>query len=177
MKITDLKLNEDNPRIIREERFKNLLNNIREFPKGMKYNQIIYEPETGRVLDGNHRLKALIELGYKEIPDEWTKPTTDLNEEEKQHLIIVSNVGFAEWEYHKFEDQNKWNIEKLGTWGIEEIQFSEVKPPKEQEIQPFNKTHILLSFPPEKFNQVQKALKEIIKLEGIEYEQSSNQDR
>jgi len=43
-----------------------------------------------------------------------------------------------------------------------------------ENIKPFIKTHILLSFPPEKLIEIQDYIQKITEIEGIEYEQSSN---
>ena len=40
----------------------------------------------------NMRFKALQELKYKDIPDEWVKRAETLTEEEKQRFIIEDNV-------------------------------------------------------------------------------------
>lgn len=53
----------------------------------------------------------------------------------------------------------------------EEIQNGNIV---KQNISPFIKTHILLSFPPEKMIYLQDLIEKIINIEGIEYEQSSN---
>jgi len=63
------------------------------------------------------RLKALKELGYKEIPDTWVKRAEDLTEDEQRRFIISDNVGFGEhdWEMLKTE----WDIEELSEWGLD----------------------------------------------------------
>jgi len=43
-----------------------------------------------------------------------------------------------------------------------------------ENIKPFIKTHILLSFPPEKMIYIQDLIENITQIEGVEYEQSSN---
>ena len=69
------------------------------------------------VQGGNMRLKALQEIGFKDIPDEWVKQVSDLNEDEKKQFIIKDNVGFGEWD---FEDlANNWDENKLNEWGLD----------------------------------------------------------
>lgn len=61
-----------------------------------------------------------------------------------------------------------------GEWGIDSESASGKKKLKEEDIRPFKKTHILLSFPPEKMIDIVQHLEAIRKVEGVEYEQGSN---
>jgi len=72
---------------------------------------------------------------------------------------------------------NEWNSQELEEWGLDlpifmddETQGKEEK----KELKPYKKTHVLLSFHPDLIFQIQEKLDEIIKIEGIEYEQASN---
>ena len=73
MKLSELKINPDNPRIIKDDRYKKLVKSVSEFPKMMKLRPIIIDG-SNMVLGGNMRLKALQELKFKEIPDDWVCP-------------------------------------------------------------------------------------------------------
>jgi hypothetical protein len=121
------------------------------------------------------RLKALQELGYKEIPAEWVKKASELTEEQKKEFIIKDNVGFGEWEWDELA--NNWEIEQLNSWGLD-VPFVETEKESEEieevEIKPFKKTHVLISFSPEKLSEIQELLQKISEIHGIEYEQSSN---
>jgi len=70
----------------------------------------------GMILGGNMRFKALKELKYKDVPDEWVKRADSLTDEEKQRFIIEDNVPFGEWD---FELLGSWDKELLLDWGIE----------------------------------------------------------
>jgi hypothetical protein len=134
MKLSQLKTNPSNPRIIRDEKFKKLVMSIESFPKMLELRPIVYNPETMEVLGGNMRLKALQELKYKEIPDKWIKSAESLTEEEKKRFIIEDNVGFGEWDYKLLE--NNWDKEQLEDWGIEflgEAMANEFNPSGESE--------------------------------------------
>lgn len=172
MKLSEIKINPNNPRIIKDNRFKKLVKSMQEFPKMMELRPIILTDEN-IVLGGNMRLKALKELGYKDIPDNWVKKASELTDEEKQRFIIADNVSFGE---HDWEILNlEWDLKELEEWGlyinIEEKKDEEIK---EKEIKGFKKTHVLLSFEPELMIKIQDKLQEIIQINGIEYEQSSN---
>ena len=68
MKLAEIKPNPDNPRVIRDEKFKRLCKSIQEFPKMMQLRPIVIDSENV-VLGGNMRLKALQSLGFKNVPD------------------------------------------------------------------------------------------------------------
>ncbi len=174
MKLKDIKLNPNNPRVIKDEKFEKLKKSIQEFPKMMKLRPMVINADN-IVLGGNMRLKALKELGYKEIPDEWVKRADELTEDEQRRFIIADNVEFGEHDWEMLA--NEWDVEQLDSWGLEVISFNEEKieaKKEEKEIKPFVKTHILLSFCPTKILELKPFLDEILNIEGIEYEQSSN---
>jgi ParB-like chromosome segregation protein Spo0J len=117
MDIKKLKLNKANPRIIKDWKFKGLLKSLQEFPKMLKLRPIVYDPVTFEVLGGNMRLRALLELGYKEIPDDWIKSASELTDEEKRRFIIEDNVEFGEWNFDILA--NEWDETELKDWGVE----------------------------------------------------------
>lgn len=116
MKLTDIKPNPNNPRIIKDANFKKLCKSIEEFPKMMALRPIVVD-EDGMVLGGNMRLKALQHLGFKEIPDEWVKKASTLTDEEKQRFIIADNVSGGEWDVGALAEG--WDKEQLADWGLE----------------------------------------------------------
>jgi len=63
------------------------------------------------------RYRALKELGYKEIPDNWVKKASELTDEEKRRFIIEDNVGFGDWDMDMLA--NEWDAEELEEWGVE----------------------------------------------------------
>lgn len=73
--------------------------------------------ETMTVLGGNMRLKALADLGFKEIPDSWVKKASELSDEEKKQFIIKDNIGFGEWDWQDL--QANWDTDKLEEWGLD----------------------------------------------------------
>ena len=124
MKLSEIKPNPNNPRLIKDEKFQKLVNSIKEFPKMMELRPMVINSDN-IVLGGNMRLKALKELGYKDIPKEWVKSAKDLTEDEARRFIIADNVGFGEhdWEVLK----NEWDVAELNEWGLEIPDF-DVEP-------------------------------------------------
>jgi ParB-like chromosome segregation protein Spo0J len=117
VKINEVKPNPKNPRLIKDDNFKKLVNSIQEFPDMINKRPLIVFTDTdGKyvVLGGNMRLKALKELNYKEVPiilaDEWT-------EEQKAEFLIKDNVGFGEWDWDSLA--NEWDTERLDEWGLD----------------------------------------------------------
>jgi DNA modification methylase len=116
IKLTTIKSNPNNPRVIRDEKFKKLVKSIEEFPKMMALRPMVVNEEMV-VLGGNMRLKALKDLGYKEVPDEWVKSAKDLTEDEIRRFIIADNVGFGEHDWEMLA--NEWDVEELSDWGLD----------------------------------------------------------
>ena len=121
MKLSQIKSNPNNPRIIKDEKFKKLCESIKALPKMMELRPIVVD-ENFIVQGGNMRLKALNELGYKDIPDTWVKQAKDFNEEELKEFIIKDNVGFGEWDWDDLA--NNWDVEKLEEWGLDIPDFA-----------------------------------------------------
>ena len=116
MKLSKIKGNPNNPRIIKDDKFKKLVKSISEFPKMLELRPIIVD-ENFIVQGGNMRLKALQELKYKDIPDEWVKQVSDLTEGQKKEFIIKDNANFGSWDFDELA--NSWDAEKLIEWGLD----------------------------------------------------------
>src|SRR5574344_1855089 len=120
MKITDLKLNPNNPRIIKDDKFKKLVTSLSEFPEMMEKRPMVCVTDAdGKLypLGGNMRLRALKELKYKEIPDSWIMLADEWSEEKRKEFTIKDNVGFGEWDFDTLG--NEWNVEELSEWGLD----------------------------------------------------------
>jgi len=124
IKINTIKSNPNNPRVIKDEKFEKLKKSISEFPKMMELRPMVINQDN-IVLGGNMRLKALKELGYKEVPDEWVKQAKDLTEEETRRFIIADNVGFGDHDWDMLS--NEWNAEELESWGLDIPSFDSDK--------------------------------------------------
>lgn len=124
MKISQIKPNPNNPRLIKDDKFKKLVQSLDEFPKMMEKRPIVCVTDVdGKIypLGGNMRLKALNELKYKEIPDNWILMADEWTEEERREFVIKDNVGFGEWNWEELA--NEWDAEKLEEWGLDVPDF------------------------------------------------------
>ncbi len=120
MKLSKLKLNPTNPRIIKDDKFKKLVQSLKDFPEMMEKRPIVCVTDIdGKMfpIGGNMRLKALRELGMKEIPDSWVVLADDWTEEQRKEFTIKDNVGFGEWNWDDLREN--WDSEKLVSWGLD----------------------------------------------------------
>src|SRR5574344_1989854 len=132
MKITDLKLNPNNPRIIKDDKFKKLVTSLSEFPEMMEKRPMVGVTDTdGKLypLRGNMRLRALKELKYKEVPESWLMLADQWSEEKLKEFTIRDNVSYGEWDFDTLA--NEWNVEELTEWRLDIPNF-ELDEEKEQ---------------------------------------------
>ena len=126
VKLSEVKSNPNNPRLIKDEKFSKLVKSIKEFPKMLEIRPIVVNDEMV-VLGGNMRLKACKEAGLKEIP---IIKASDLTEEQQREFIIKDNVGFGEWDWDILA--NEWDSEHLEEWGLDvwqpenEVDYSKI---------------------------------------------------
>ena len=113
VKISKVKGNPSNPRIIKNDKFKKLVKSIQEFPEMLKLRPIVVD-EDMMVLGGNMRLKASKDAGLKEV---WIEVAEGLTEEQKKEFIVKDNVGFGEWEWDMLA--NEWDSVQLADWGLD----------------------------------------------------------
>lgn len=111
--IQEVKPNENNPRFIKDYKFKKLVKSIKEFPEMLKLRPIVVNSDMV-VLGGNMRLKACKEAGLKEV---WILKADDLTEKQQREFIVKDNVGFGEWDWDILA--NQWNTQQLGDWGLD----------------------------------------------------------
>jgi ParB-like chromosome segregation protein Spo0J len=111
--INSVKSNADNPRIIKDDKFKKLVKSISEFPQMLELRPIIVDNDM-IILGGNMRHKAAMECGLQMIPIVIAE---DLTEEQKREFIIKDNVGFGEWDWDILA--NDWDADLLVEWGLD----------------------------------------------------------
>jgi len=158
VKVSAIKNNPKNPRIIKDDKFFKLVKSVKEFPQMLELRPIVVN-EDMIVLGGNMRLKACIEAGYKEVTIVKAK---DLTPEQQNEFIIKDNVGFGEWDWDMLA--NEWNSEDLTEWGLDvwnktdDINlddFFEDNGESEKE----QKFKIVLEYTEEDYNEVTEAFK------------------
>jgi DNA modification methylase len=125
-----IKLNPNNPRIIKDDKFKKLVQSIKDFPEMLDIRPIVVNKE-GIILGGNMRYKACIEAGIKEPPH----VVVDLTDEQQKEFLIKDNVSGGEWDWDVLA--NEWNVEQLDSWGLDmpsvEVELLESEEDKKTE--------------------------------------------
>jgi len=116
VKITAVKTNPNNPRVIKDDKFEKLVQSIKDFPKMLEIRPIVVNDDM-IVLGGNMRLKACKEAGLKEVP---IIKASELTEDEQRQFIIKDNVGFGEWDWEQLKE---WDGEELEDWGLDVPEF------------------------------------------------------
>jgi hypothetical protein len=113
VKISEVKANPNNPRIIKDDKFAKLVQSIKDFPKMLEIRPIVVNSDMV-VLGGNMRLRACKEAGLKEVPIIMAE---DLTEEQQKEFIIKDNVSGGEWDWSMLA--NEWDAEDLDKWGLD----------------------------------------------------------
>lgn len=123
IKLSQLKSNPNNPRIIKDDKFRKLVQSIQDFPEMLEARPIVCDPD-GVVLGGNMRLKACREAGLKEVP----AYVVTWEEAKQREFIIKDNVGYGEWDWDELA--NTWDPIQLEEWGLDVWQDEEEKEEK-----------------------------------------------
>ncbi len=113
VKLSEIKPNPNNPRLIKDEKFAKLVKSIKEFPQMLELRPIVVNDDM-IVLGGNMRLKACKEAGLKEVP---IIKASSLTPEQQREFIIKDNVGFGEWDWELIA--NEWDAQQLTDWGLD----------------------------------------------------------
>jgi site-specific DNA-methyltransferase (adenine-specific) len=127
VKISQVKNNPNNPRIIKDDKFEKLVRSIKEFPKMLEIRPIVVNDDM-IVLGGNMRLKACKEAGLREVP---IIKASDLTEDEQRQFIIKDNVSGGEWDWEQLVSE--WDVDKLDEWGLDVPVFPETELEAEED--------------------------------------------
>lgn len=112
LKIDQIKPNPDNPRIIKDDKFKKLVKSLQEFPEMTQIRRVVVNKDL-MILGGNMRWRAAKEAGWTDIPVD----IVDLPEDKQREFIIKDNVSGGEWDWDTLA--NEWTNEDLDAWGMD----------------------------------------------------------
>lgn len=126
LKVSRLKLNPDNPRIIKDDKFLKLVQSIKDFPEMLERRPIVVNKDM-IILGGNMRFRAAIEAGMKEVPVD----VVDWSPEKQKEFIIKDNISGGEWDWDVLS--NDWNEQKLEEWGLDIPHYD---PEDQEEVEP-----------------------------------------
>jgi ParB-like chromosome segregation protein Spo0J len=114
--INQIKPNPSNPRLIKDDKFKKLVQSLKDFPEMANVRPIVVNQDMV-IIGGNMRFKAMKEAKWKEVPVQ----VVDWDEAKQREFIIKDNVGFGEWDWDDLA--NNWDTEDLDKWGLNVPQF------------------------------------------------------
>ena len=140
LKLSDIKPNPNNPRLIKDDKFKKLVESVKSFPEMLELRPIVVNKDM-IILWGNMRYKACKEAWIKEIP---VIVADNLTEEQEKEFLIKDNVSGWEWDWDILA--NEWDKEELEEWWLD-VQFETVEPEAEEddfEVDEGLKTDIVL---------------------------------
>ena len=117
--LKDILPNPDNPRVIKDYKFKKLVDSIKEFPEMLEKRPVVVD-ENNMILGGNMRYKAALEAGLKEIS---IIVADDCTEKQKKEFLIKDNVNYGDWDWDILA--NVWENKDLNDWGLDVWQTSD----------------------------------------------------
>lgn len=117
VKISVVKSNPNNPRIIKDNKFKKLVQSIEDFPEMLQLRPIVVNKDNV-ILGGNMRHKACIDAGLKEV---YIIKADKLTEQQQEEFIIKDNSNFGEWDWDLLA--NQFDTRELIQWGIDVPKF------------------------------------------------------
>lgn len=112
-KIYKLRKHPENPRVIKDVKFKLLVESIKDFPEMLEKRPLVVNEDL-QVLGGNMRLRAAQEAGLKEI---WIDVAEGWSIEKQNEFVIKDNSGFGEWDWDALA--NNFDVEDLNDWGLD----------------------------------------------------------
>jgi ParB-like chromosome segregation protein Spo0J len=156
MKLSEIKPNPNNPRIIKDDKYHKLVQSIKEFPEMLEKRPIVVNQDMV-VLGGNMRLRACKEAGLKDVP----VMVADWTEEQQRQFIIKDNVGFGEWDWDMIA--NEWDAEEVEGWGLDIPVFEDFSDKNQElDVNGFEDEMIIkLKYSEDDYEQVREQLSKI----------------
>ena len=133
IQISKLKNNPNNPRTISKEQLDKLKRSIESFPEMMVKRPMVCVTDVDSKmypLGGNMRLKAIKELGIKEIPNNWIMLADEWTEEQRREFVIKDNANLGTWDLDDL--QENWDLDLISEWGVD-LEWDEVEESTEKE--------------------------------------------
>ena len=131
VKLSEIKLNPDNPRTISKKKMEYLVKSLNDLPDMLQIRPIVVD-ETMTCLGGNMRTLALRKAGAGEAT---VAIVTGLTTEQKREFVIKDNAAYGEWNFEELA--NSWSDLPLADWGVDlpEDWLKSSEEPKDAEPQ------------------------------------------
>lgn len=112
-----------NPRFIRDEKYKKLVQSIKDDPEMLELRELIVydtdDPSLGYVVaGGNMRYRAMKELGFKEVPCKVLH--TGFPIDKLRRIVLKDNSSFGETDFQALIDE----------WSMDEIELAAIDIPE-----------------------------------------------
>lgn len=127
--ISQIKPNPNNPRTIKDDKFKKLVKSIKENPEFLDARPIVVKDNV--IYGGNMRWLALKEAGI-EIKPEWIKDVTGWTDEAIRKFIVIDNIPYGENDWDLLA--NQYEKEELEDWGMDVDKWGDEFEGKNTEI-------------------------------------------
>jgi hypothetical protein len=167
VKIGDVKINPNNPRLIKDDKFAKLVQSIKDLPQMLDIRPIVVNSDMV-VLGGNMRLKACKEAGLKQVP---IIIADNLTEDQQREFLIKDNVSGGEWDWQMIA--NEWDADQLEEWGLDITDFAGIEIGSDEftlpdgDKAPFQQMTFTLA--DEQADQIKNAIADIKETEEYKY--------
>jgi hypothetical protein len=175
VKISEVKNNPNNPRVIKGFQYFKLVKSIKEAPWMLQLRSIIVNDDNV-VLGGNQRLRACKDAGLKEV---YIIKASSLTEEQQREFIIKDNLSAGEWDWDALA--NEFEVETLDDWGLklpvkieDSDEFGTAFDLPDGDKEPFQQMTFRLA--DEQANQVRNAIDDIKRTEEYKYCETMGND-
>jgi hypothetical protein len=188
VKVSTIKLNPANPRIIKDGKYRTLVQSVAQFPAMLDVRGIVVDAQK-MILGGNQRWRAILDIlkmpesdlrqacgeneaasimwemlrEKKAVPENWILDASNFTQDEIRRFIIADNVEFGEHDWDALA--NEWDVEELAEWGVEVPGFDAADySGKNQEIDTdgmADEMVLSFKFQPEQYFEIKAALEEI----------------
>lgn len=125
VKVKDLRPYERNPRRITEDDF----NRLKDSLKRNGYHQRILVMNDLSVIGGHQRIRALQELGIKEVKVLF--PDQEISEEQFKEIMVRDNLFYGQWDFDILSSD--FEQEQLAEWGMPKEWLPNFAPATEEE--------------------------------------------
>ena len=175
VKISQVKNNPNNPRVIKNDDFRKLVKSIKESPWMLQLRSIIVNDDN-IVLGGNQRLRACKEAGLKEV---YIIKASSLTEEQQREFIVKDNISSGEWDWDALA--NEFEMQNLNDWGLklpvqieDSDEFGTAFDLPDGDKEPFQQMTFTLA--DEQAEQVRNAIEDIKRTEEYKYCETMGND-
>lgn len=116
--ISSLKLHEQNPRVVKDKKFKKLVQSVKKFPEMLEIRPIVVNKDMV-IIGGNMRYRACVEAKFETVP----VMVVDLSPAKEKEFILKDNVSSGEWDYDMLADV--FDSKELAEFGVIDFDFSQ----------------------------------------------------